>query len=229
MSELTKSKPVNIQSALVKAMQSADIDMDKFERFLDLQLKMEDRQAEMALSRALTEFQLECPIITKTKKGHNSSYAPFDEIVYQIKPLLKKCGLSYAFETKKINEKENEMTVIIRHIDGASFRSSYTYLSLDDGGKMNSSQKKRSANTYAKRTAFENALGIATQGTDDDAQRCADNLATDEQINEIESLIKKTKSDEKKMLTFLKAESLDMLSEYDAKRAITMLKQKIKK
>lgn len=226
MSNIEKSQEFNMQSAIMKMVESNNVDMDKFEKFIDLQLRLEERQAEKALNKSLTEFQLECPIITKTKKGHNSEYAPFDEIVFQIKPLLKKCGLSYAFETKKINEKENEMTVTIRHIDGASFSSSYTFLSLDDGGKMNSSQKKRSANSYAKRTSLENALGLATQGSDDDAKRAMDTSVSQEQVDEINKLMKSTKTDKKKMLEFLKVDNLEQLTEFDARKALHALKQK---
>lgn len=226
MSELTKSKPVNIQSALVKAMQSNSLDMDKFERFLDLQLKMEDRQAKKALNKSMAEFQNEVPIINKTKKAHQYYFASYDQVVYEIKPYLKKHGLSFSFRTSKLNEKETEMTVTVMHVEGASLESSYVYLSYDDGGKMNSSQKKKSANSYAMRVCLINVFGLATQDEDDDAMRLNDSYVTNEQLRDIEDLIIKTKTDKTKFLKYLKVEDLEEMSALDAKKALQALRQK---
>ena len=226
MTDLKKHEGVDVQAALIELVKRDDIDPSRLEHFLELQVKMEDRQNEKLLNNALCAFQSDCPIIKKTKKTHNSTYAPLDEIVHTIKPYLKANGLSYSFSIETKEAMENEITVHIRHVSGASMDSKYTFPRLDDGGKMNTSQKTKSANSYAKRVALENALGIVTADIDDDAKRAVDNSVTSEQIEQIESLAKNTDTTMQSLLKFLKVEKLEDLSEYEAKRAITALKTK---
>ena len=226
MSDLVKSEGVDVQAALVELVKSNEVDPARLEHFLELQVKMEDRQAEKLLNQALSQFQSECPIVLRTKRTHNSTYAPLDEIVHTVKPYLKKNGLSYSFSIEQKNPAENEVIVVVRHIAGAKFESRYTFPKMDDGGKMNSSQKTKSANTYAKRVSLENALGIVTADHDDDAQRCVDNTVTEKQLEVIERLIKSTDTSKENLLQFLKVKSLEDLSEHDAKRAIIALRTK---
>lgn len=219
-------KDVSMQDALINIVQRNDIDPDRLEKFLDLQIKMESRQAEAALNRALADFQAECPIIQKTKKAHNSNYAPYDEIKHIVKPIAHKYGLSWSFSVSDKSDALKEMIVTVRHKDGAQFESTYSFPSMDDGGKMNSSQRTKSANSYAKRVALENALDIASAEMDDDARRAIDNQATPAQISEIEKLIIDTKSDLTKFMAAFQITSINDFSELEAKDAIHALKEK---
>lgn len=225
---------VSMQSALIQIVQRQDIDPDRLEKFLDLQIKMENRQAERAFNEALALFQGECPIIRRTKKTDFTSksgnqtkydYSPLDEIVHVVKPILNKHGFSYSFNVKE-NEKSSTLITTIRHKDGHSVPSELEFESLHDDGRMNNSQRRKSALTYVKRAGLENALGIVTAGEDDDARRAVDAPVTEEQLAEITEMIKQTKSDEKKFLEFLQVSKLADLSEYEGKKAIMALKQK---
>ena len=219
-------KDVSMQDALISIVQRADIDPDRLEKFLDLQIKMENRQAESALNEALAGFQGECPIIQKTKKAHNSNYASYDEIKHVVKPIAHKYGLSWSFSVTDKSETIKEIVITVRHKDGAQFNSSYLFPSMDDGGKMNSSQRTKSANSYAKRVVLENALDIASAEMDDDARRSIDNPATGEQIAEIEKLIIDTRSDLAKFKTAFQIKDISDFSSLEAKDAIHALKEK---
>lgn len=225
--ELTKPA-ASMQDALIQIVQRTDIDPDRLEKFLDLQIKMENRQAEKSFSEALAGFQGECPIIAKNKKVSFGTtkydYAPLDEIVSVIKPLLSKFGLSYSFDVKS-EDKSTVMITTIYHKDGFSKMSYYAFDSLGEGS-MNQSQKRKSAVTYAKRAGLENALGLVTTGEDDDARRAIDTFISQEQLDEIKSLLTATKSDSVKFLAFLKVEKLESLTEMEARNAIHMLKEK---
>jgi len=220
------ARELSMQEAMIQIVQRHDIDPDKLEKFLDLQIKMENRQAEKALSEALAGFQAECPIIQRTKKAHNSNYAPYDEIKHTVKPVAHKFGLSWSFSVSDKNETTKEIIITVRHKEGAQFTSSYLFPSMDDGGKMNSSQRTKSANSYAKRVVLENALDIATTEMDDDAKRAIDNPATTEQISEIEGLIVATKSDFTKFKAAFQVNDLSDFSTLEAKDAIHALKEK---
>ncbi len=224
-----ENETVSMQSALLAIVQRTDIDPERLEKFLDLQIKMENRQAEQAFNEALSGFQGECPIIVKNKKVKFNStsydYAPLDEIVSVVKPILSKFGLSYSFDIKNDGTLATMITTIY-HKAGHSKNFLYSFDAMSDGGTMNQSQRRKSAVSYAKRAGLENALGIVTTGEDDDAGRASDAPITAKQLEEIADMIKQTKSDEKKFLEFLQVSKLTDLSEYEGKKAIMALKQK---
>jgi hypothetical protein len=228
--------PQEIQSAIMRIVERTDIDPDRLEKFLDLQFRAEAKQAATAFQRALAGFQGDCPIIVKTKKinfttktGNTTkyNYSPLDEIVHVIKPILTKWGFSFTFDIQTTEDPQmHQLVTRIYHCDGHSERFSYYFNVLHDDQRMNLSQRAKSSVTYAKRAALENALGIVTAEDDDDARRAVDNMASTEQIASIKKLIKSTKSKEEDFLKFMKVESLDDLTEFEAKKALHALKQK---
>lgn len=222
----------DLQSALLQVVQREDIDPERLEKFLDIHFRIRDDQAGKAFNQAMVKFQKACPIITKTKhiKGKGgqirSSYAPLDELIHQIKKLLVKNGLSYSFDVELVNDSLQNIVVTIRHIDGFHKNFNYPYEPMDEGGLMNNQQRRKSALSYGKRAALENALGIVTQGEDDDAQRAVGNYATEDQMEELGLLSKDMEIDEEKFKSFIGAKSLENLTEAQAKKAIQALKQK---
>lgn len=225
-----------IQSAILEIVQRKDIDPERLEKFLDLQFKAEAIHAKKAFQQALAMFQGECPIIPKTKKvdftsksGNRTAYnySPLDEIVHIIKPILTKYGFSFTFDIQLTENPElGLLKTKIYHAEGHSEEFMYYFPRVHDDQRMNMAQRVKSALTFAKRAALENALGIITAEEDDDARRSEDIEATDKQIKEIKRLIKVTKTDETTFLTWLKAEAIESLTALEAKKAIHALKQK---
>lgn len=223
-----------IQNALMRLVERTDIDPERLEKFLDLQLKMEERQAEKAFNDALASFQGECPIIPKSKTVNFKSktgnvttydYAPLDEIVHTASPILNRHGLSFSFDVRV----ENNLTTlytIIRHRLGHQERYVYVFDTIHDDARMNSSQRRKSALTFAKRAGLENALGIVTQGEDDDARRAVDDPIGNETLEQVRRMMKDTDTKESDFLKFMKISSLEDMSSYEGKRAVSALKQK---
>jgi hypothetical protein len=226
--EVGAKKDFSMQDALLEIVQRKDIDPERLEKFLDLQIKMENRQAEQQFNEALSGFQGKCPIITKKKKvSFNTTkyeYAPLDEIIFVIKPFLSEFGLSYSFDIKS-EAGLSTMITTIYHKAGHSKNFFYAFDALGEG-TMNQSQKRKSATTYAKRAGLENALGIVTAGEDDDAKRAVDDPITKEQTDLIKEIMLKTATIEKPFFEFLGITKLSDLSSYEAKKAINALKAK---
>jgi hypothetical protein len=223
---------VTMQDALIKIVQRTDIDPDRLEKFLELQIKMENRQAERAFNEAMAKFQGLCPIIKKNKKisfenksGSSTKYdySPLDEIVHIIKPILSKCDLSFSFDVEETATKSNLKTTI-SHKDGHNKTFNYLFDSYHDDARMNQSQRRKSAITYAKRACLENALGLVTAGEDDDATRAVDTVVSGEQLAMIKELMIKADVSEKMFLDKYKVSSFEELSSYEAKKAIHALK-----
>ncbi len=228
MKELAKKEEnqvTDIQVALLEVVKRTDIDPERLEKFLDLQIKMEQRQAQKALMGALADFQGKCPAILKTKKTNNSKYAPLDEMVETIRPFLSQTGLSYGFNVEPVDEKTSRLDTTISHRDGASVTSTYYFPRIENSGSKNEAQSVKSALSYAKRAGLENALGLVTADEDTDGAKRLPEV-TDSLLSEIKNLLTETKSDEKKFLAFIRAESLETLTPEQAKKAVHALKAK---
>lgn len=222
------------ESILLEMVKRPDIDPDRLEKFMELQFRMEAKQAEREFNAALAAFQGECPTIDKSKtvdftaksgKRTKYDYAPIEEIVSIIRPLLNKHSLSYSFNISETGEKDKILlTTKIRHTSGHCEETTYYFNRYHDDDRMSLSQRAKAAITSAKRTALENALGLTTATEDNDDVGFL--TMTDDQLKEIKKRLSDTKSDEAKFLKFLGAESLDLLTADQAKRAIYALKQK---
>ncbi len=170
--------PLSAESLIAKAIEH-QVPIETMERLLAMRKELKAEQAREAFYRALSGFQAACPVIPKTKTAevlsrsggsYRYSYAPLDGIVKVIAPLLQQYGLSFTVQTRLEQEPLSQVAVCtVHHVDGHSESSEFR-APIDQGARMNEMQKAASAQTYAKRYALCNALGILTGDEDDDAQ-----------------------------------------------------------
>lgn len=148
--------------------------IETLEKLFALQKEVKAEQAKSAFVEAHARFQSQCPVIEKTKIVMNKDgrsirykFAPLDSIVEQIKKPLADNGLAY---TWTVENKDGTMTAHckVTHSMGHSESSSFT-IPIDTEGYMTAPQKYASAQTFAKRYALCNALGISTGEEDTDA------------------------------------------------------------
>lgn len=152
---------------------SSNADLDKLEKLMDLQDRYESKQAKKSFTLALAKFQSICPVIEKTKKGHNYMYATLPSIINQIKQPLFDCGLSYRFEQKHQEGGVIAVTCVVSHIDGHS-ESTLMESMADSTGSKNAIQSIGSASSYLMRYTLISSLGIATADHDDDGLKAND-------------------------------------------------------
>jgi hypothetical protein len=167
------STGINPETLLSQAI-SANVPIETLERLLALREKLHAEQARAAYFAALAAFQGECPIIGKNKTAkiegsrgsYSYSYAPLDEIVRQVGPILQRHGLSYTFDTRD-EERAKVVICTVHHVAGHSESTTFR-VPVDQGARMNDAQKDASAVTYGRRYAFCGSLGILTGDADDD-------------------------------------------------------------
>lgn len=154
-----------------------DLDIDKLAKLMELQREYNAGLAKKSFFSALSDFQIECPDLRKTKKVFFETktggateyyYAPLADIDRQIKQPLKDCGLTKRWEVLD-NAGEIKVTCIITHIDGHSERTTMT-ANPDTSGSKNPIQARGSAIEYMKRYTLTSALGITTADTDIDGR-----------------------------------------------------------
>jgi hypothetical protein len=161
---------------LISQAINANLDIDKLERLLAMKERWDKDQARKLFFEALSDFQTECPELRKNKKVSFTTskgvteynYAPLADIDRQIKPLLKKYGLSKRWEITE-TEKRIKVRCFITHTSGHSETTEMESLA-DESGSKNPIQAKGSAIEYMKRYTLIGALGITTADSDIDGR-----------------------------------------------------------
>lgn len=173
--------------------------VEALERLVDMRLRLLDREAESAFNEAMAAFRANCPPIKKSRtakivsrKGAGSfefKYASLDDIQETVDPLLPRYGLSYTFDTDDTEDGKLVVTCRVSHVDGA-FRVGRYKTTVDNAGRMSAAQETGAANTYAKRQALVNALGLRVSDADLDELGVVETgePLTDEQLAELEAL-----------------------------------------
>lgn len=158
---------------IARAARDPNVDIDKMERLLQMQERVQARGAKAAYYGALADMQPNLPIISErgsilNKNGEvQSTYALWEDVNEAIRPILCQHGFALSFKTRRA-ESEVTTTGILSHRDG---HSEETELSLpsDTSGSKNAVQAVGSSSQYGKRyTAFA-LLNITSKGEDDDA------------------------------------------------------------
>lgn len=170
--------------ALLAAAVDKGAGVDTLERLVALAKDVRAEQARSAWYEAMSEFQRRCPTINKTSKAniptskgfYSYKYAPLDEIMATIRPLLGDLGLSVFWSSPPQAPAGYVVTSCrVAHVLGHVEESGQVSLPIPDsqdrsGG--NPLQRIGSALSYARRYSLMSIMGISPED-DDDAQSAA--------------------------------------------------------
>jgi hypothetical protein len=177
--EKRSAEVVSVESSLLeviaKAARDPAVDMDKMERLLAMQERVQTRGAEIAFSQALATMQPQLPTIKKNGQIEHSGkkisdFAEWSDISKAISPILSAHGFSLSF--KPSNDGKPAVTAILRHEAGHKDECTLE-LPLDTSGAKNAVQAVGSSLTYGKRYAAVLLLNITVEGEDDDGSSAA--------------------------------------------------------
>lgn len=162
-------------SVLVQMALDKNLDVEKLERVIALQERMEERDAAKQFNQALALFQQECPPIPKSSKagatrggGLHWDYAKIETILDVIGPKLREHGLSVAWETDESERGMMKVGCVVRHVGGHEYRPPPYVTPIADNKGVNVMQQHGSAWSYARRVAMMGALGLVAGGEDND-------------------------------------------------------------
>ena len=117
------------------------------------------------LAIALAKFQAEVknPPNTKVNPYYKSKYAPLDEVLNTVRPILGKYGLS--FFQNQITDENGKLGVItiLLHSSGEFLESDAIFAAPE----KNTPQGLGSVSTYLRRYQLSSVLGIASEDDDD--------------------------------------------------------------
>jgi|SRR5579859_131567 len=177
-----------------------EVDAEKFERLLQIQERLLDRQARVDFDRAMIDAAPELPVLTKDgrivveardrpqggkTRSQATPYAKWETVLPLIKPVLARHGLAITHRIGTAPDGRIRVTAVLRG-HGHTDDSCYFDLPADTGGSKNNVQAWASSVSYAKRhTAFA-SLGLVAQGEDDDGKSAGRPVVVGEALNDEE-------------------------------------------
>ena len=238
---LTHDAP--LLAIISRAASDPRVDMDKFERLLAMQEKLELAQERREFNAAMASAKAEIGPVLKNRevdftspKGRtNYRYEDFAEVARTVDGPLSKHGLSYRFRATQegkggdADPRRVRVTCIVSR--GGYSEETELVAFEDHSGNKNSIQAIASTATYLQRATLKLALGLAA-GADDDSRaggKTAPSAISDDQAAEIEALIDETNSETTGMLAYVGAKSIvDMTEAQFLKAKAAMLKKRAK-
>ncbi len=145
--------------------------VDVLSKMMDLYERNEKRQAEKDFAAALTELQGETIRVQATKAVDvkngvpRYTFAPYEEIMATVQPMLTKHGFSVTFDTK-IDGDRLYSVCTLTHKAGHS-RSNQFAVRFGKPPGSSDAQGDMSTKSYAKRGALCDALNISIDHDDD--------------------------------------------------------------
>jgi hypothetical protein len=171
MNEVAKVEEKQITQTQVTMMQMLQQVIEKgqgldyFKQVMDLKDRYEAGEAKKAYVSAMAEFKKIAPKIIKDKKNgqFDSWYSSISEIVNKATPALAEHGLSMRWDYPDSSDKNLIRVVcILTHCLGHS-ESVSAESPIDDSGKKNAVQQRKSTRTYLKIETFEAITGLVSE------------------------------------------------------------------
>ena len=220
--EVAGSTAITPMSMIQLAVEQ-NADIEKLSKLMDLQERWEANEerkqaieAEKLYTAAMSLFRENCPIIDKTRAGHNSKYAGLAETLEQIREPLTAANLSHTWKTEQANGVIS-VTCCVTHVAGHK-ECVMMEAEADTSGNKNSIQAIGSTNTYLQRYTLYSILGLASKEQDDDGVSSETQFITGEQVEAIKSLAKESQAEIVPLLNWKNVNSLSEIpsAEYDS-------------
>jgi hypothetical protein len=219
------AQPGSMLGLLAEVARDKSIDTSKLQAFLNMQIQLEDRQAERAYNQALGRISKQLPRIPKNGRielgaGKGSiPFAKWEEMDKLIRPILDSEGFVLSFTSE---ERPGGGAVVIgrlRHPDGHSETASVP-LPLDTGPGRNNIQAMGSTISYGRRYAVELLLNLVREGQDDDGKSGGTRYLDDDQVQQVLDLMRETRTE---MDGFLRTWDVKSIEEIEVQKFVPVM------
>ena len=205
VTDLIQGAETSITTVIERALALPDFNPDNLLKLLDMQERVLAKQAEMAFNADLALMQSELPVIRETGQlihGNKliSSYAKFEDINRQVRPVLARYGFSVSFDLK-FAEQMCDIQCILSHREGHRMTTTMT-LPFDTGGSKNNVQAIGSTISYGKRYAIMAMLNLSSSATEDNDADGLHEKITEEQAADLTALVDELKLQREKMFAY---------------------------
>lgn len=172
--------PMDLATVLQGLALNPTVPVDKLEKIIELHERVQATAAKAAFDEAFARMQADLPVIVEHKKGDSGkwSYAPLEDIVQAVRPILSRHGFSLSHATEWPEKTLVKVIGILSHKQGHERRSEFLS-AADSSGSKNAVQALGSASSYGRRYTTNDLLNIVTRSEDDDAKRTGQEEAAD--------------------------------------------------
>jgi hypothetical protein len=243
------TQPKSLLETIMSLTENPSFDIEKFDRLIQLQQTIEERQFKMAREREQDEQRrayneamrlCQADITPVVKNAWNpdtkSEYASYDRVVEAIKPIYTKHGFSVSYSTFR-SERENHegISALVAH-SGGHEKTYSVDIPLDRTGKAGAVNKTGthafgSTMSYGRRYLALLIFNIPTIGEDKDGNE-EEATITEEQAVELRKLMADKRVDEAEFLDYIgvaKLEDIYAKAFVKAKQVLTQRRVTAKK
>jgi len=159
-----------IFAIIERAARDPSVDIDKMERLIVMQERMQANRSKSEFAAAFAAMQPDLPIIPEHGEGHNkASYALWEDVNELIKPVLAKHGFGLSFKPSDA-QGGVQIVAILMHSGGHSEETTKFY-PADTSGNKNAIQAIGSSISYGKRYTASALLNLSSRKEDDDGTK----------------------------------------------------------
>lgn len=152
-----------------------DVDVAKFEKIIDMQERIFDKNAEIAYNKAMAECQRALPAVVRdaVNSQTKSRYAKYESIIQQTRPVYTKYGFALSFYEMPAETADRiRVGCDVMHMEGHT-KKFHIDMALDKTGISGNANKTDvhalgSSFSYAKRNLFCMVFNIQLADQDDD-------------------------------------------------------------
>lgn len=166
MSNLPTTQNNSALTVIENMVSSGNFDVNVARELIEMQKDIMKQQAIINFNHDFSLMSKKIPVIAKTKKAHNTWYAPLEDIVSVVQPILSEHGFSISFSTKQDGLDSVAIACTLMHRDGHSTKTELILPTKAVNNSMNPMQAIGAAITYGKRYTLCGMLNITT-GDDD--------------------------------------------------------------
>lgn len=163
-------EPNGLALVIQRLAENPTVDVAKLEKVIELQERVMRHSAEAAFNVAFSAMLPEIPTIIERAKADKTMYAPLEDIVEGVRPVLARHGFSASFRTEWPDKATVKVIGILTHAAGHARQSEFMSVA-DTTGSKNAIQALGSAVTYGKRYTLKDLLCIVTREEDDDGKK----------------------------------------------------------
>lgn len=217
-----------------KVVTNPEVSVEKIKALMDMQLLLEDRQAEKAFDAAMIEAQddvqaLAWDKVNREKDSRNVSYPKIDKM---LRPVRKKHGFTMSWDTEPGPTVDIAILCCDVSHKGGHRRRYRTPMPIDGqgpkgGGVMTKPQAVNSGTSYGMRNLAKMIWNIPMLVDKEDTDGNAPyETITEKQAADLRALAEETKSDIKKFCEYYKISAIEELPVSSYSSAVKAFEQK---
>ena len=166
MSNLPTTQSNSALTVIENMVSSGNFDVNVARELIEMQKDIMKQQAIINFNHDFSLMSKKIPVIAHTKKSYSTTYAPLEDIVTVVQPILSEHGFSVSFSTQQNGVESVKIVCILMHKDGHTATTELELPTEAATKGMNKMQAIGAAITYGKRYTLCSILNITTTADD---------------------------------------------------------------